>query len=206
MERRFLPAARAHVAVERGAADDNAITGVASVFYDGTPGTEYELWSGVFERILPGAFDRAIKENDDVRALFNHDPSLLLARTTSHTLRLWVDKIGLRYEIDPGDTQVARDVLIHIERGDVTGSSFAFTPTDESWRKEAGKEIREIKGVKLYDVAPVTYPAYEATSAGTRSNADPDEARVAYDAWKTAAARRARSARARARLVELNLA
>src|ERR1700728_2523684 len=79
------------------------ICGYGAVFYDGTPDTEYPMWPGAVERIMPGAFDRALRE-DDVRGLFNHDPNLLLGRTASGTMRLRVDDVGLWYSIDPAMT------------------------------------------------------------------------------------------------------
>lgn len=169
MERRFIGNADAGVTVETRADGKEVITGYASVFYDGSQGTEFELYASTVERVLPTAFDRAVAQRDDARALFNHNPDNLLGRLSANTLRLSVDNRGLRYEIDPPDTQVARDVVAMIKRGDLSGSSFAFEVTDEAWVKESGKRIRQIRGVKLYDVGPVTYPAYEATSAGMRS-------------------------------------
>ena len=106
---------------------------------------------------------------DDVRGLFNHDPNQILGRTKPGTMRLEVDERGLRYEIDPADTTPGRDVKEHLKRGDVDGSSFSFVVTDERTIKEDGKRIREIRGVKLFDVGPVTFPAYPATSAQVRS-------------------------------------
>jgi len=148
------------------------IVGYASVFYDkDDDGTEFEIFEGFVERIMPGAFDRAIRERDDVRALFNHAPDNMLGRTEPGTLRLSVDRRGLRYEIDLGNTIIAKDVAEHIERGDVTGSSFSFAVTDQETRTEDEVDIREITGVRLFDVGPVTYPAYEATTTGTRAMA-----------------------------------
>jgi len=170
IERRFLAAERGPVTVEtREGGEGRMIRGLAAVYYDGTPDTEYELWTDFVERIMPGAFDRAIKEADDTRALFNHDPNMLLGRTSAGTLTLESTSKGLGYAITPAETQVAADVIIHIERGDLSGSSFAFEVTDEEIRKENGIDIREIQSVKLYDVGPVTYPAYEATEADVRS-------------------------------------
>lgn len=127
------------------------------------------------EKIARGAFKDAI-ENDDVRGLFNHDPNIVLGRNTNETLRLKEDKTGLRYEIDPPDTQAARDVKTLIERGDVNGSSFAFTierDEDEEWDDSEVKRgklpLRTIRKVSLYDVSPVTYPAYDGTSVSARS-------------------------------------
>ncbi len=143
------------------------ISGYASVFYDGSAGTEFEIWPGFVERVMPGTFDDAIKQ--DVRGLFNHNPNAILGRTGADTMALSVDKRGLFYSIDVGDTTVGRDTLEHIRRGDVTGSSFSFLITDEIVRTENKIDIREITGVDLFDVGPVTYPAYEATTTSARS-------------------------------------
>jgi len=170
IERRFLAAEAGPVTVEaRAEGEGRMIMGTAAVYYDGTPATEYELWTDFVERIMPGTFDRAISEADDARGLFNHDPNMLLGRVSAGTLTLASTAKGLGYEITPGETQVAADVMVHIERGDLSGSSFAFEVTDQEVRTENGIDIREIRGVKLYDVGPVTYPAYEATEADVRS-------------------------------------
>jgi HK97 family phage prohead protease len=145
------------------------LVGYAAVFYDrGDPaGTELEL-STYVERIAPGAFSRTIRE-DDVRALFNHDADNLLGRTRSRTLRLSVDSRGLRYEIDLPDTTVGRQVAALVRRWDVTGSSFAFDTRDYREYWEGSTRIRELTDVKLYDVGPVTFPAYTGTTAGVRA-------------------------------------
>lgn len=146
----------------------SCVSGYAAVFYrEDEPGTEFELWDGYVERIMPGAFDRAIQE-DDVRALFNHDANYVLGRNKASTLRLSVDSVGLRYEIDMPDTQTGRDVRQLIERGDVDGSSFAFIADGVERRRDNGVEVREVTSVQLYDVGPVTYPAYAATTTDTR--------------------------------------
>ena len=203
LERRTLAAEFCETRVEKREDDDDArtISGYAARFYDGTPATEYELWDNAVERILPGAFDRAVKE-DDVRGLFNHDPDNLLGRTAAGTMRLTVDDKGLRYAIDAPDTATGRDVVTSIDRGDLTGSSFSFRVTSAKWTDEAeddgGREIREILEVELFDVGPVTYPAYESTTAAVRS----DGARAERDAWRgqDRSARIATTARARQRL------
>lgn len=170
------------VALEQRADDDQPrIVGVASVYYDGSERTEYELWKGMRERILKGAFDRAIKE-DDVRALFNHDSNQVLGRTKSGTLSLQSRDEGLFYETKNSDTRVYTDVREMIRRGDVDGSSFAFRVLSERWKWDDARslEIREIEEVQLYDVGPVTFPAYEATSAGVRAVGSIEEARMSY--------------------------
>ncbi len=126
------------------------------------------------EEIAQGAFDSA--QMDDVRALFNHDPNLLLARTKSGTLSLSVDERGLKYEFEAPNTSAGNDLLEMLRRGDVSQSSFAFTIAGEEWIEEKGmKPKRRITKVeRLYDVSPVTYPAYPDTTAAKRS----------FDHWK----------------------
>lgn len=193
LERRIISRDMAGVAAQRR--DDQAprIVGYAAVYYDGTPATEYPLWDGAVERILPGAFDRAAAE-DDVRALVNHDANLLLGRTAAGTLGLTVDGKGLRYEIEPPDTQAGRDAVVSLERGDLSGSSFSFVTTDETWIKEDEIRVREIRGVRLFDVGPVTFPAYESTTSGLRADGELAEARASLAAAE--AAQRAREAEA----------
>ena len=126
------------------------------------------------EQIAPGAFDAAIRE-DDVRALFNHAPNYVLGRTTSGTLTLSQDDDGLRYEADPPDTQWARDLMVTVGRGDVNQSSFGFQVVREEWtnpENRAELPLRTILEARLFDVSPVTYPAYEETSAEARSHAE----------------------------------
>lgn len=180
------------------------ITGYAAVYYRADdPGTEFELWKGMRERIMPGAFDRAIRE-DDVRALFNHDSSLILGRTKAATLRLSTDERGLRYEIDAPDTQAGRDLVTTLKRGDVTGSSFAFETLSETFRDEDDLTIRELNAVRLWDVSPVTYPAYEATAATVRSVEAVEASVKAWRAEREAAAWQERvEADARARSLRL---
>jgi HK97 family phage prohead protease len=168
-ERRYVASPSARIEVRQDG-DNKTITGYAAVFFrDGENGTEYNLFDEYFERISRGAFDRALSEQHDVRALFNHNSDMLLGRSKSGTLRLSVDDFGLRYDITLADTQAGRDVATSIDRGDITGSSFAFIPRKVSWIEEDERVIREIGDVDLYDVGPVTYPAYEATSAAMRS-------------------------------------
>lgn len=155
------------------------IAGYAAVFYDAAdPGTEYRLWEDIVERIMPGAFDRAVRDKHDVRALFNHDASRVLGRTQSGTARLSVDARGLRYEIDPPDTQDGRDVVKLIERGDVSASSFGFVPMVTAYREEGKVYVVERQDVDLFDVSPVTFPAYTATEVGVRADLADQERRV----------------------------
>ena len=126
---------------------------------------------GYREKISPGAFKRTLSEGADVRARFNHDSNIILGRTTAGTLRLKEDDKGLSIEIDPPDTQAARDLMVSMERGDITQMSFAFWPTAKpKIEKSGGEWIRTLSEVALTDVAIVAYPAYLSTNAEVRSS------------------------------------
>lgn len=219
-ERRFLDTKRTGVRLEqRAEGQPPTIVGYGAVFYDAAnAGTEYDLtntWGGFVERVMPGAFDRAVRE-DDVRALFNHDPNQILGRTTAGTLRLSVDKVGLRYEIEPPNTDDALGLIEAICRGDVSGSSFSFTINEQVWRDVVDPQtnqtttIRELTAVTLYDLGPVTFPAYEGTSAGVRSAADLGEAQEELKRWRDTQSASVRAAidqaEARARCIEIEVA
>jgi len=171
--RSFVPASVQPVKLEKRADGQlPLITGYGAVFYqEGRDGTEYWLWDSFVERIDRSAFNRSVKE-DDVRGLMNHDPNMLLGRTSSKTMRLSVDEVGLRYEIEPPDTQAGRDTVESIKRGDLTGSSFSFSILEERWKQDDSNgrtvSIRTLMDVQTYDVGPVTFPAYEATTTGVR--------------------------------------
>ena len=144
------------------------ITGYAALF-----NREAVIGGWFREQIAPGAFTTALAE-DDVRALFNHDANYVLGRTTAGTLTLEADAIGLRYDCEPPATTWAADLLVTVARGDVTQSSFGFRVVKDSWttpETSAELPLRTIEEARLYDVSPVTYPAYEDTTAEARDAA-----------------------------------
>ena len=210
MQRRFLSREQVPVRVEKRDDGTQAIVGYGAVFHrEGDDGTEFRLWPGVYERVTAGAFNRALQEGDDVRGLFNHHPDNLLGRTSSGTMSLSVDDVGLRYEIvmDASDPDHQR-VSAKIDRGDLTGSSFAFQIEGERSDKERDREVRWIDSVALYDVGPVSCPAYEATTTGLRSDDGAAEVRASYDAWQSGIKERTDSLnaidQARLRIAELS--
>lgn len=149
---------------------------------DGKPKIEgvaavYNSWSedlGYFrEMIEPGFFDEVLK--GDTRALWNHNADLVLGRTKSGTLQLEDTERGLGILIDPPDTQAGRDAMTSIKRRDVTQMSFAFMikPGGDEWIREKDGKIKRILkrggASRLFDVSPVTFPAYPRTSVYVRS-------------------------------------
>lgn len=126
---------------------------------------------GFVETIKPGAFDKSVADGLDVMARYNHEA--LLGKTSSGTVRLALDEVGLRYEVDLPDTSTGRDVAVLAGRGDLTQSSFAFYTHQDSWSQtEQGFPLRSLEAVQLVDVAPVDTPAYLDTSTGLRSLAE----------------------------------
>lgn len=178
--------------VRKGDGDDNkrTIVGYAAVFDKLS-----EPMFGFREKIAKGAFAKTIKEAD-IRALFNHDPNHVLGRTKAGTLRLKEDSKGLKIEIDPPDTQIARDLMTSIERGDIDQMSFGFRVVKDEWdRKDDGSLIRTLLEVRLFDVSPVTFPAYPQTSVQVRDylQALADESRAGAHSdldWQADARRR----------------
>ena len=124
------------------------------------------------ESISPGAFDDVLA--DDVRALINHDPSLIIGRSSAGTLQLSTDEHGLKYVVKLGEQQYAKDLYTSIKRGDITQSSFAFTIQDQTWSED--RSTRKVEKVgKLLDISPVTYPAYKSASVAARNEEQPKE-------------------------------
>jgi HK97 family phage prohead protease len=150
--------------------EERMVSGYAAVFNQ-----ESEDLGGFIEIIKPGAFSDVLE--NDVRALWNHDANYLLARTTSGTLKIAEDARGLYYEFDAPHTTYGNDLLELLRRGDVTQSSFGFAIKKDEWVSRNGITYRYIHSVsRLFDVSPVTYPAYPATTSQLKSQA-PAEAR-----------------------------
>lgn len=151
---------------------------------------------GYFEEVIaPGAFDNALQKDYDIRCLFNHESELILGRTKANTCKVFVNAQGnLEYTWVPDyENPTHVSVVRSIMRGDITQSSFAFTIKEQTWTESEkygtmGKRIVNIIE-DLYDVSPVTYPAYEDTEADARSIVKMrDEERMLHDAEQSKAA------------------
>ena len=159
--------------------EDLSIEGYFAVF-----NSNYDIGYGMSESIAPGAFDGTI--SDDVRALINHDTTLVLGRTAAHTLELKQDERGLwgRVAINPKDSD-AMNLYERVKRGDVNQCSFGFDILDEETEFRDGGEIHwTIKAVKLYEVSCCTFPAYEETSIAARQRDAEELKKRSLEAWK----------------------
>lgn len=124
---------------------------------------------GFVERIAPGAAKKALKRSD-IRALKNHDPSLIFGRQGVN-LKFSEDKKGLRYEATPINTRTYNEVAEEVRLGLLTGQSFGFTILSDKWDGlDTDTPTRTITEIgQIFDVGPVTYPAYQDTSVALRS-------------------------------------
>ena len=136
-----------------------------------------EMW-GFTEQIAPGAFKRTIKNSkssrSDIVSLWNHDPSWVLGRQSNDTLTLRETEKGLESTatLDADDT-MHRHFARRVERRDVQGSSFGFETVKDAWEyKDDGSVHRTLLEVRLFEVSPVTFPAYPDSDAGKRSVLD----------------------------------
>lgn len=147
-------------------------------------GDIYDMGYGLTESIDRGAFDDTLDR--DIRALINHDTTLVLGRTSANTLELRTDDHGLWGSIDvnPNDTD-AMNMYARVQRGDVDQCSFGFEILDEATEYHENGDIHwTLRKVKLYEVSVCTFPAYEATSVSARAK-DAEEIRArALEAWK----------------------
>lgn len=146
-------------------ADGNLyIEGYFSVF-----DSAYPLWEGAEEIVKPGAFADCLGQ--DVRALVNHDTTLVLGRTKAGTLELREDDHGLwgKITINREDAD-AMNLYARVQRGDVDQCSFGFDIERETFVDLGDGRCRwEIEKVNpLYEVSVCTFPAYEGTSVSAR--------------------------------------
>jgi len=125
---------------------------------------------GFIEYVRKGAFKKALARSD-ARALFNHDTDTLpLGRQSAGTLLLREDDTGLYYEINPPDTQSARDLMTAIDRGDIREASYGFTVDVDEWDYSDPDVIKRtiIEVGEVYDISPVVFAAFNDTTVALR--------------------------------------
>ncbi len=163
----------------RDSGEERKIEGYFAVF-----NSNYDIWDDMSESIAPGAFTNTLA--DDIRALVNHDSTLVLGRTTAHTLELRQDEHGLwgSISINPKDAD-AVNLYERVKRGDVSQCSFGFDIVkQESEVRDDGHVHWTIREVKLYEVSCVTFPAYEETNVSARSKERDDILKREGEAWR----------------------
>lgn len=162
-----------------------AIEGYFAVF-----NSNYEIGAGMSESIAPGAFSRTI--SNDVRALINHDTTLVLGRTKANTLELREDSHGLwgHIDINPNDVD-AMNLYERVKRGDVDQCSFGFDIRSEDADISPDGSVHwTIKDVELYEVSCCTFPAYESTNISAREAQRDEIVKREADAWRETQRRR----------------
>ncbi|MBR2654675.1 MAG: HK97 family phage prohead protease [Lachnospiraceae bacterium] len=163
----------------RESGEERKIEGYFAVF-----NSNYDIWDDMSESIAPGAFTNTLA--DDIRALVNHDSTLVLGRTTAHTLELRQDEHGLwgSISVNPKDAD-AVNLYERVKRGDVSQCSFGFDIVkQESEVRDDGHVHWTIREVKLYEVSCVTFPAYEETNVSARSKERDDILKRKVEAWR----------------------
>lgn len=194
-------------AAPEGSTSPGTLAGYGAVF-----NKESRDLGGFTEVIDPGAFGEPLSDGTldlerhvRVIARSEHDSRHLLGTTDAETLRLYIDEVGLRYEVDLPNTQAGRDAAVLAERGDYRYSSFAFytLPEGREWYENAqGHLVSRVLAAVLVDVAPVADPAYwdatvapqrsldlDAIRASIRSTEDPPEPKAAPNARAVALGR-----------------
>lgn len=151
---------RAFVECRVDAIDNRRLRGYAVVF-----NAKSQNLGGFREIIAPEAVDRTISEGIDVRALVNHDSAHVIGRLRAGTLEMKKDGRGLSVTIEPDpDISYARDIMLAVKRGDVSGMSFAFRTIEDDWNYEDENEpIRTVLDMRISEVSVVTFPAYTQT-------------------------------------------
>ena len=150
----------------------------------------YEIAPGMTESVAPGAFSRTL--SGDIRALTNHDTTLVLGRTKAHTLELREDEHGLwgKVSINPKDAD-AMNLYERVKRGDVDQCSFGFEiVSEESDFRDDGSMHWTITDVNLFEVSACTFPAYQETNIAARSQERADMQKRELQAWKEKMRRR----------------
>lgn len=149
----------------RADAETGNISGYAALFDH-----EAEIKNGDFEVVRRGAFKNSLSGGEDIFAFWNHDSNIVLGSRNNGTLKLWEDERGLCFEVTPGQSAEAQSKAESIRRGDVKKMSFAFSPQLQNRKaRAAGGTLRELLAVKLWEVSPVPFPAYEGTSVTARN-------------------------------------
>lgn len=148
--------------------EERTVSGYAAVF-----NKETEIGERFTEMVAPGAFAESIA-NGDIRALWSHNPDLVIGRTKNGSLQLREDEYGLAFKLKLPDTNQGNDAFKLIRDGYVTGVSFGFRVKEEKWARgdEKTPHKRTLVKVELFEISPTAFPAYEETHVAARETAE----------------------------------
>jgi len=170
IEKRFLKVNNVEIrAVSNGEGEDKTedrfVSGTGAVY-----GEEVEIWPGYMEKVRSGAFDDSLTSDSEIKSYFNHNPDFVLSTTkSSPALELNSTSAGLVFDSPIPPTTYGEDLAVNLERGNVRGASFSFTVDEDILIiDEDDVYHREIVKATLYEVGPVTNPAYPQTEVGVR--------------------------------------
>jgi len=168
VEHRVLEIEEIEIRASGESQEQRFVSGVGIVY-----NKEVEIWPGFREKIRNGAFSDTLKSGAEVKSFFNHDPNQVLATTKSNpALTIEDTDKGMRFEAPIPPTTYGKDLEINLDRKNVRGASFSFSVDDEGdivTRDEKGVYHREIVKATIYEIGPVTNPAYPQTKVGLRS-------------------------------------
>jgi HK97 family phage prohead protease len=169
MENRTLEAEEIEIRSEGVEGEEQRYVQGVGIVYD----KEVEIWPGFREKIRAGAFEKTLSAGVEIKSFFNHDASQVLATTKSTPpLELEETPTGLRFKAPIPPTTYGNDLRVNLERKNVRGASFSFSVDEKGeilTRDEKGVLHREIVKATIYEIGPVTNPAYRQTAVGLRS-------------------------------------
>ncbi len=146
--------------------------------------SNYDLGMGMSESIAPGAFTSSL--SNDIRALINHDTTLVLGRTSAHTLEVRQDERGLwgKITVNPKDSD-AMNLYARVKRGDVNQCSIGFSiNSEETDFRDDGTVHWTITDIDLAEISCCTFPAYQETSISARARDLEEIKKRQTEAWK----------------------
>jgi len=134
---------------------------------------EVEIYPGYYEKINANAFKRCLDKNTEIKSFINHNCEQILSTTKSNpSLQIESREKGLWFKSPIPPTQYGKDLAENLRRGNIKGASFMFSVPDGGdmiTRDKKGKVHREIVDCDIYEIGPVTSPAYNSTRVNLRS-------------------------------------
>ncbi len=129
-------------------------------------------FGGFFEELAPNCFSRSLKMKDDrhdVRALYAHDKTRVLGRSSAGTLECGEDELGLWMRAHLIDTTDGRDAIKNVEAGNLNAMSFGFLPMEKPiWKRDGADMIRRVEHAHLFEVSIVAWAQYPETELAVR--------------------------------------